>query len=148
MAPSRTHKPSFTLNVPKLKFLTHPNEWYPLVAHLRKIDMKHTIQSTIAASLLAALTACGASNSPLTIEKKMSPSPWGTDVPVLTITSKVDQLKLTGLIINRGNCTWGASQKTPPADMVFGRPLTFVAMGCQIEEVQLKTDQGDFTFTF
>lgn len=107
-----------------------------------------TVQATIAVSLLVALTACGSRQAPVSIEKSMTPSPWGAAIPLVTITSKVNNVKLTDLKINRGNCIWGASQKRLPVDMVFGQTLSYVALGCQIEEVEIKTDQGDYTFTF
>lgn len=99
------------------------------------------------ASLAMLLTACGLGEPPVTVEKNSETTLFG-ETPYIRVTATEDKVKLTGLKINRGNCKWGASQKRPPVDMVFGTTLTFVALGCNIAEVDIETDQGDYTFTF
>lgn len=103
--------------------------------------------ATAAALLATLLTACDLDEPPVSVEKNSEMTMVG-ETPFIRITAKVDKVKLTGLKINRGNCNWGASQKRPPVDMVFGNTLTYVALGCTITEVNLETDQGDYTFTF
>jgi|SRR5450830_1318050 hypothetical protein len=99
----------------------------------------------INASLLAAfalLSACGRSEtSPL--EVSLGQSMGLPDVYLQAITDKVT---IESLEINRGNCVGMGPQL--PADLAFGGRFKISVYGCTVKEISVKTDHGDFTYSF
>ncbi len=68
-------------------------------------------------------------------------------VPTIVVTSVADKVKLLGYTINRGNCI-GRSVYQMPVDILFGGELKIFANGgCNIREVTLTTDTGEFTYS-
>lgn len=64
--------------------------------------------------------------------------------PNIVVTSKVDQIQVNSVEINRGNCK-------PSGDAMqlkFGQSMRFITYSCDIKEVEVNTDKGNFTFTF
>jgi len=66
--------------------------------------------------------------------------------PAVFLEAITDNVKIEDFQINRGNCNHSSQQL--PADLVFGRRLEIMAFGCNVKEVSVKTDHGDFTYSF
>lgn len=71
----------------------------------------------------------------------------------VTVQARTDSIMIESVEINRGNCQFLSSQL--PANLKFGEHVslmvqksdTIFAKGCQILEVAVKTDQGEFVYT-
>ena len=98
---------------------------------------------TLLSCVIGILSGCG--ESP--VEVRLEPSEEG-HVTHVVISGVVDDVQLKGFTINRGNCTGSFFEK--------GRHLKFgesskIYGGChinEVKEVEIDTDQGEYTFTF
>ena len=72
------------------------------------------------------------------------------DVTVLYITSKVDDLVIENVIANRGNCSLSYGTRSDlPSKLKFGSRQRIRFLGrCTVSEVEVITDDGEWTFTF
>lgn len=98
-------------------------------------------------ALVAALAGCG--ESPIDVSLDTAPGLNGfSDLNYLVVSGKVDNIKLNTATVNRGNCK--AFNWRGPNPLKFGQELRGM-LSCdvdQVKEVVLKTDQGEFTFSF
>lgn len=78
---------------------------------------------------------------------------WLSDAPIpfygVTITSKVDSLVITNVVINRGNC-WLGDGTPEPYTLGFGEQRTYSRpnSNCKALEVEVETDRGAWTLSF
>ncbi|WP_116426021.1 hypothetical protein [Pseudomonas citronellolis] len=90
------------------------------------------------------LSACS-SEPPVNIE--LSYGFGGT--PMFKVTSKVDEVEIRSIQINRGNCEITNTHKALPYKLKFGESLSVGAPGCpNALEASISTSKGDFDFSF
>ncbi|MNF86355.1 hypothetical protein D3C84_687880 [compost metagenome] len=103
------------------------------------------MKNYLAAALLFATMSGCASEPPVTLD--INYGYGGT--PLLKITSKIDEVEIQEVQINRGNCSISNVHKALPYKLKFGEHLTIGAPGCQnLMEVSIATSEGSFDFTF
>lgn len=69
----------------------------------------------------------------------------------VSITSTVDEVKITDVIINRGNCQTISNKKQLPVKLKFGQKLDWLItrnLCGDVLEAEIQTDLGDWTFNF
>jgi len=94
-------------------------------------------------ALFAFLTGCG--DAPVDVSLESSTTGNGSRV---VISSRVDDVELQGFSINRGNCRGSFFEKG--RHLKFGQ-ISKIFASCNpenVKEVEVKTDQGEFTFSF
>lgn len=106
-----------------------------------------TLKKLLAAALVLGLTGCG--DAPIEVSLDTAPGLDGfSPLKYLVVTSKVDDVRLTNIKVNRGNCktfNWRG-----PNPLQFGQEKRGM-LTCdldQVKEVVVETDQGEYTFTF
>lgn len=63
--------------------------------------------------------------------------------------SKVDEIELQEIIANRGNCdTSGLAQRLPKTLRFGQKMVTTFYSTCEVAQIHIETDQGEWTFTF
>ena len=76
----------------------------------------------------------------------------GPGLPVqwqeLSIISMADGLQLQDVVINRGRCPIPPQQDHFPRRLAMGRHLDLDLYQCDVVEVTVRTDQGDWTEQF
>jgi hypothetical protein len=94
---------------------------------------------------VALLGGCGAGEVPLQVELGANAF-WGS--PQLELTSLADEITVTDLTINRGNCKFNPHEPLPHT-LVYGASFKVDSPSCQnVLEVSIDTDQGSYDFTF
>jgi hypothetical protein len=115
------------------------------------------------------LSACAKAEAPVSVSKINTPNRWErspTSVPLVKIVAK-DNVTIQQVILNRGNCQAPWNEQTAPTNALremwlgmvgiqlpkslkFGETLELplVAGVCELLEAEVKTDKGDWTFTF
>lgn len=70
------------------------------------------------------------------------------NLSVIKVYSEVNRVTIRGLEVNRGNCsvTKGGISGTADGVTVFGESQNYYAPGCNVREVVVYTDQGNWTF--
>lgn len=108
---------------------------------------KSTLKKLVAVALVLGLTGCG--DAPVEVTLDMAPGLDGfSPLKYLVVTSKVDDVRLTNIKVNRGNCktfNWRG-----PNPLQFGQEKRGM-LTCdldQVKEVVVETDKGEYTFTF
>ncbi len=69
--------------------------------------------------------------------------------PLLKVTSKVDEVEVRSIEVNRGNCSITNPHKAMPYKLKFAESLTVGAPGCpNVLEATVATSEGNFGFSF
>ncbi|APC17386.1 hypothetical protein BLL42_17175 [Pseudomonas frederiksbergensis] len=66
--------------------------------------------------------------------------------PAIYLEAVTDKVRIEGFEINRGNCNHSSPQI--PADLIFGGRLEILAFGCNVKELSVNTNHGNFTYSF
>lgn len=103
-------------------------------------------------TLLLILSACTDGPPPVDVVAYSRTERAGTFALPFTdvnIIAKVDEIEIQEIIVNRGNCDTSGLDNRLPRTLQFGKKLlaTFSA-SCEVAQVDVETDQGDWTFTF
>jgi hypothetical protein len=64
----------------------------------------------------------------------------------ITIITRLDEVTVTGVEVNRGNCQ--LTKPFKPSPMKFGENLRVTVVNCDPLEVQLETDKWVFTLSW
>ena len=106
------------------------------------------IIATLSALVFGLLSLTGCSqNAP--VEVKITENPINamtgfTHSLIVNVLSKTDLVTVQSIKINRGNCHVSGSS----SQLKFGEVAKFYTGNCEIQEIEVDTDSGDFTFTF
>jgi hypothetical protein len=62
------------------------------------------------------------------------------------VSAQVDSIKVNSIVVNRGNCKANGQGKL----LNFGEHAKFEVNGysCDVKEIEVDTEEGNFTFTF
>lgn len=106
--------------------------------------MKQTLRLLTLASAIVASAACYADETPFDVSIHVQ-----QNVPIIQLEAVTDQVVLTGFNVNRGNCKTKLGGIDPlPLSFKFGNGVKLFAHGCNVKEVVLITNQGNFTYSF
>ncbi|MBN6070362.1 hypothetical protein HYE53_04500 [Aggregatibacter actinomycetemcomitans] len=85
-----------------------------------------------------------ASNSPVSLTLGQE-----GNLSVIKVHSEVNKVTIKDISVNRGNCsvTKGGLSGTDNGVTVFGESQSYYAPRCNVKEVVVYTDQGNWTFT-
>lgn len=100
----------------------------------------------IYAMLLASAVLAGCGSGEPTVEVQIAPSGMYPNQYKITVAAIADQVTITGLTVNRGNCKPGGNNM--PKQLGFGQTIDAYASNCNIKEVEVATDDGAYAFTF
>lgn len=120
--------------------------------------MKRFMKSLLALVLIISLTGCEDKAEEQNVEKKVtSPikikveqaynSAYNYYYPKVVITSKVDNIKVTNVITNKGNCLPAFIDETK-STLRYGSKMEVRYKKCEVMLVKVLTDQGDWSFKF
>ena len=90
---------------------------------------------------LLSLTGCS-QNAP--VEVKITENPLFSHSMIANVSSITDHVTVQSIKINRGNCHVSGSAST----LKFGEVAEFYFGNCDVKEIEVETDSGNFTFTF
>lgn len=95
------------------------------------------------------MTGCSLT-SPVAIQASEKINPlFGFRYVNLEITSLVDEVEITNVIINKGNCKPGYSANSLPKNIKYGQIFNIsAAAGCKVINVKVATNQGNWEYTF
>jgi len=102
--------------------------------------------SLISIFTITSLSACFG-KTPVEVQLTTNPlnSMMGVEYPpIINVGSKVDDITVESVKINRGNCKASGDGK----HLQFGQTARFNTFSCQIKEVEVFTDKGSYSFTF
>lgn len=91
------------------------------------------------------LAACSSGPAPIKVERAGNLKVGD----LITITSIVDNVSITSIKANRGNCTDVTLiyVTPPPKTLRYGDQATYI-FACNVIEAEVKVDQGSWTFTW
>ena len=114
--------------------------------------MKRLLTSLLALMLIIGLGGCGddtPKESPVKISLQQAyNSAWNYYYPKVLVISKVDKIKVTDVIVNKGNC------KPPFADeasktLKYGEQMEVrFKKNCKVMKVEVVTNQGNWVVGF
>ena len=100
-------------------------------------------------------SGCGNKQAPIEVEVFEQYNPiLHTNVKYLRITSLVDSVKITKIILNRGKCTVGGVLDKGQTDfdktLSYGETWDYIPLrGCnKLLSVDIATNQGEWSFSF
>lgn len=106
--------------------------------------MKKSLQLLAIASTFAIGTASYAGDAPFDISMHVE-----QNVPIIQLEAVADQVVLTGFNVNRGNCKAKLGGVYPlPLTFKYGQGVKLFAYSCNVKEVVLTTNQGNYTYSF
>ncbi|ASU03591.1 hypothetical protein RISINGSUN_79 [Erwinia phage vB_EamM_RisingSun] len=71
----------------------------------------------------------------------------GMQYTVAYVTAVSDDVVLTGIRVNRGNCRESVGNPAVPVSIYFGQTVKYLYMKCnRIIEAELRTNHGDWVF--
>lgn len=106
--------------------------------------MKHALRLLALTSTMIAATTTYAAAAPFEVSTHVE-----QNVPIVQLQAVTDQIVLTGFNVNRGNCKAKLGGAYPlPLTFKFGQGVKLFAYSCNVKEVVLITNQGNFTYTF
>ena len=109
--------------------------------------MKRTILPLL---ILGFLTACDKGDPPIDIIAYDSENLYGmpyVKVSVVSVVSKVDEIEVREITVNRGNCKRNIGSYTKTLKFGQEYSTTFQAP-CRASQVDVETDAGDWTVTY
>jgi hypothetical protein len=74
-------------------------------------------------------------------------STWSQYVHTLKIQAIQDEIKITKLIVNKGNCNF-FDVRGFPVSLKFGEFVEYMVDGCAVLEVTIETETGSQTFNW
>jgi hypothetical protein len=121
-------------------------------------DMPNTLLTALSAMLISTATA---GDAPISVDLEYSElhirGHFQHDEPgdgMITVTSNVDNVTISDLKVNQGNCV--AYISNPPrtgrqngrntVELKLGEVLVLFFRNCKIEDVTISTDSGNWTF--
>lgn len=97
--------------------------------------------------LIVMISACGNSkpNVEVTYEYQTT---YGYTYPSINVKAINDIVTVNNIILNRGNCG-GTVVQTLPKSLKFGESISIIVNGnCDVKQVDVLTDDGDWSVTF
>jgi spore coat protein U-like protein len=108
------------------------------------------IKLAIIITFIATLISGCSSEPPVAVELKSRVTHYPPMGDALTteihISAQVDSIKVNSIVVNRGNCKVNGHGTS----LNFGQHAKFEVNGysCDVKEVEVDTEEGNFTFTF
>lgn len=99
----------------------------------------------ISALCLTGLTACSESNISISIYEKHEPI-LGIRYEEIWIKALEDEVTINGVVGNRGGCRM--QNKSYPHKLAFGEVFILGAYECDVLELEVTTNTGDWTETY
>lgn len=99
-------------------------------------------------SLFCSVGLVNAQEPPVKVQFGHTRDPMsGTRYSVAFITALQDNLTLTGLRVNRGNCRESIGNPSVPLPIPFGQTVKYLYLKCNsVIEAEVFTNQGNWTF--
>lgn len=106
----------------------------------------------IAIFLLTSIISAGSSlaqSSPMKVQQGSEyVSGWNRVVKYVYIQSTENNLVITRVVLNRGNCQTMLSGYSVPVSLKYGDTLKAIVDHCNVLEVDVQTNKGNFTYKF
>ncbi|RLA79442.1 MAG: hypothetical protein DRG78_12945 [Epsilonproteobacteria bacterium] len=113
--------------------------------------MKKIVKSVLALMLIIGLSGCSdkAKESPVKVNLKQAyNAAWKFYYPKVFVTSKVDTIKVTNVIVNKGNCVPSIAGETNRT-LGYGEQMEVrFKKNCKVMKVEVVTDQGNWTVEY
>lgn len=106
--------------------------------------MKYALRLLALASAMIASPASYAGDTPFDVKMHTD-----RGVLVIQLEAVTDHVVLKDFKVNRGNCKSKLGGVYPlPLTFKFGQGVKIFEYSCNVKEVMLTTDQGDYTYSF
>lgn len=112
---------------------------------------KRTMKTKILAFFALTLMGCSDPESPVKLELYNKQNPlWNFPYLSAKVISVSDKVTIKDITINKGNCNLLNSKhkERMPAQIAFGQSFELAFENCDVIEVGVSTDKGDWYFSY